>query len=257
MENLIPMRICLLMLLLSLSALGGCAVPYTDPTPVDPTHEIDPANGAGFWLYVPSTYRPDRPAPLIISCHGSPPYDVARHHILELKWYAQMNGCILVAPELIATDGIIGDGPTSGMIADEKRILSIISLLGYRYNIDRANVMITGFSGGGFPAYWIGLRHPDVFSMIVARNCNFSEGNSDGWWSPDAIRMPVFVYYGSADPACVQAQSERAITYLRNRGFVVETRVLQGVGHERHPEVAMDFFRKHLNPPKGTFPTRP
>jgi poly(3-hydroxybutyrate) depolymerase len=221
---------------------------------VQPFRETDPATGRGFWLYVPSTYRPERPAPLIISCHGTPPYDVSRHHILELKWYAEQNGCILVAPDLIATDGIFGDGPTVGMLSDERYILSIISMLGYRYNIDRANVMLTGFSGGGFPAYWVGLRHPDVFTVIVIRNGNFSQSNVDNWWCPDALRSPVKIYYGQNDPPTIRSQSENGIQYLRSRGFSVETEIIPGVGHERHPEVAMDFFRRHMNPPKSSFP---
>ncbi len=227
----------------------GCAVPTTPETPVKPFHENDPVTGSGYWLYVPSTYRPDRPAPLIVTCHGTWPFDVAGMHVREFKYYGEMNGCIVVAPEIIGTDGILGDGPTSGMLADERRIMSIISTLGYRYNIDRANVMITGFSGGGFPTYFIGLRHPDVFSVVVARNCNFSEGNLDGWWSPESLRTAVKIYYGENDPAAIKSQSQRGIEYLRSRGFVVEEEMLAGTGHERRPQVAMDFFRRHWRSP--------
>jgi len=240
----------LLCLSLLATAVGGCAVPPTPATPVAPTEEQDPVSRAVFWLYVPSTYRPERPSPLIVSCHGTPPYDVARHHILEWKWYGEQNNCIVVAPKLEATDGIIGAGAVSGMIANERKIISIISYLGYHYNIDRANVMITGFSGGGFPTYWIGLRHPDLFTCIVARNCNFSEGSVDGWWSPEALRTPILVYYGQYDPFPIQGQSKNAVEYLRTRGFVVETQVIPKTGHARRPEVAMEFFRRHWRPAK-------
>lgn len=233
--------------------LGGCAVPYTPPTPHPPRHEVDPSTGRGYYIYVPSTYQHDRPAPLVVSCHGTPPYDVARHHIEELKHYGEVNGCIIVAPELIATDGLLGDGPVVGMLADEKYILSIISLLGYRYNIDRANIMITGFSGGGFPTYWVGLRNPDVFSAVVARSCNFNRGNLDGWYPDSAKQSSIFVYYGQNDPGTIRNQSRNAVSYLRAKGFTVETRILPGVGHERHPEVAMRFFLDNLRPPKPTY----
>lgn len=228
---------------------GGCAVPPTPPTPVDYTFERDPVTGAEFYLYVPSTYSAERPCPLIVTCHGTPPYDVANHHIREWKWYGEQNYCIVIAPKLGATDGILGDGPLVGMIRNERNIMSIISYLGYHYNIDRANVMITGFSGGGFPTYWVGLRHPDMFTCVVARNCNFSQGNLDGWWSPESLRVPVKVYYGENDPGAIQNQSKNAIEYLRSRGFTVETQILAKTGHERHPEVAMEFFRRHWRPP--------
>jgi len=239
------MRIYILLLVL-VAAMGGCAVTQPQNTPVRQRHEIDPATGRGFWIYVPSTYRHDRPAPLIISCHGTPPYDVAEHHIREWKMLGEHNGCIIVCPELVATDGLLGDGPIIGMLSCERYILSLISMLGYRYNIDRANVMITGFSGGGFPTYWVGLRHPDVFSVVAARNCNFSQSNLDGWYPPEAKQTAIIVYYGQNDPGTIAIQSRAAIRYFRSRGFArLEAAVIPGAGHERHPEVAMAFFRRN------------
>jgi len=240
------MRIYVLWLLVLVGTMGGCAVTQPQNTPVRQRYEIDPSTGRGFWIYVPSTYREDRPAPLIVSCHGTPPYDVAEHHIREWKMLGEQNGCIVVAPELIATDGLIGDGPIVGMLSCERYILSLISMLGYRYNIDRANVMITGFSGGGFPTYWVGLRHPDVFSVVAARNCNFSQANLDGWYPPEAKQTAIIVYYGQNDPGTIALQSRTAIRYFRSRGFSrLEAAVIPGAGHERHPEVAMAFFRRN------------
>ena len=233
------------------SALGGCAVTQPQNTPVWQWHEVDPATNKGFWIYVASTYREDIPAPLIVSCHGTPPYDVAEHHIREWKYLAEQNGCIVVCPELIATDGLIGDGPIVGMLPNERQILSLVSLLTYRYNIDRGNVMITGFSGGGFPTYWVGLRNPDVFSVVVARNCNFSKGNLDGWYPAEAKGTPIFVYYGQNDPGTIVGQSKAAVQYLRSKGFTnVEVDMIPGHGHERRPEVAMDFFRRNWRRPR-------
>jgi poly(3-hydroxybutyrate) depolymerase len=239
-----------LLLILSVGLLTGCPVPQPQDTPVSQTVEIDPVTGRRFWLYVPSTYRQDKAMPLIVTCHGTPPYDVAEHHIREWKMLAEKNSCIVVAPTLVATDGLLGDGPLVGMQADERFILSVISLLGYRYNIDRANIMITGFSGGGFPTYWVGLRNPDLFSVIVSRNGNFSQANTDGWFPAEAARVPVFVYYGENDPATIVNQSRRAITYLRGKGLDVTSKVLPDTGHERRPEVAMQFFREHWKPPR-------
>ena len=228
--------------------LGGCAVTQSQNTPVSQTRMFDPVSGRAFYIYVPSPYSPERACPVIVTCHGTPPYDVAEHHIREWKWLAQQNGCIVVAPELIATDGLIGDGPIVGMLDDEFFILSLISLLGHRFNIDRANIMITGFSGGGFPTYWVGLRNPDVFSAVVARSSNFSEHNLDGWYPPEAVNQHVMIYYGQNDPGAIQGQSRNGIRYLQSKGFHVATRAIPGLGHERRPEVAMQFFREHWAP---------
>lgn len=240
------LSICLAGLLLC-----GCAVTQDQNTPVAERYQINPVTGRGFYLYVPSDYSHDRPWPLIVSCHGTPPYDVAAHHIRELKMLCEKNGCIVVAPELLATDGIIGDGPIIGMLANESHVLSLVSLMCYRYNIDRANVMLTGFSGGGFPTYWIGLRHPEVFSTLVSRSGNFSEGNVAGWFDPLAARgLQVKVYHGENDPGAIVSQSTAAVSYLRSIGLEVQTEILPGRGHERVPEVAMRFFQKNLKPPR-------
>lgn len=248
------MRACAWLLLLVLPALaGGCPVTQDQRTPRDQWLEKEPGTGRAFYIYVPSTYQHDRAVPLIVTCHGTPPYDMAEYHIREWKMLGEQYGCIVVAPTLIATDGIFGDGPIVGMLADERFILSIISLLGYRYNIDRANIMLTGFSGGGFPAYWVGLRHPDVFSCVVARNCNFSARNLEGWYTPEALKTLVYVYWGENDPAAIRIQSENAVRYFQTQGFNVTAETIPG-GHERHPEFAMTFFRMHWRPSRPSLP---
>ncbi len=231
--------------LVLLVTLAGCAVTQPQNTPTWQRYELDPSTSRAYWIYIPSTYNSHTPAPLIVSCHGTPPYDIAEHHIREWKMLGEKNGCIVVCPELIATDGLIGDGPIVGMLADEKYILSLLSLLGYRYNIDWANVMITGFSGGGFPTYWVGLRHPEIFNVVVARNCNFSQLNLQGWYPPEARRLKILVYYGQNDPGSIVDQSKKAIAYLRSKRFDVKVQVVPGSGHQRRPELAMDFFRKN------------
>ena len=246
-------RLCILAMLAA--ALGGCAVPQAQNTPAWQRHEFDPATGRGYYIYVPSRYRHEAPAPLIVSCHGTPPFDIAEHHIREWKMLGEQHGCIVVTPVLTGTDGIIGDGPLMSMLANERGIMSLISMLGYRYNIDLNNIMITGFSGGGFPTYWVGLRHPEVFSVVVARNCNFNEGNLDGWYPPDAKKTRIMVYWGDRDPLPVLAQSKWAVRYLRGAGFDIETLELPNSGHERRPDIAMTFFRKHWRPARPSMPT--
>lgn len=234
--------------------LTGCPVPK-DVVYVPPggkAHLTDPPSGGTFWLYVPSNYTHAKPAPVIVSCHGTPPYDVASHHVRTWDDYCEKFGCIVVCPDLVGTDGIFGDGPVDSMARCERIILSTLSTLSYKYNLDRANIMITGFSGGGFPVYWVGLRNPDVFSVIVAQNCNFNRSNLDGWYPRAAVQSGVMVYYGQNDPATIVSQSKDAIAYLRSRGFGVETYVIPNAGHDRHPEIAMRYFRNRWATPRPT-----
>jgi dipeptidyl aminopeptidase/acylaminoacyl peptidase len=239
-------------ILAAAAMLAGCPIPLTPPTIEKPEYKVDPVTKQGYYLFVPNSYRHTQPSPVIVTCHGTPPYDIAEHHIREWQWYAEQNNCIVVAPVLVGTDGIFGAGPVPEMLECERRILGILSSLAREKNLDKANIMITGFSGGGFPAYWVGLRNPDVFSVVSARNCNFNQGNLDGWWPPEAKDVRVQIYYGERDPGAIIAQSQAAIDYLRNQGFRLSTAIIPGEGHVRHPEVAMKFFRENMRPPRGS-----
>ena len=231
---------------------GGCAVKQPQNTPVQPRLLVEPVSGRGYYLYVPSTYRRGTPAPLIVSCHGTPPYDVAGHQVGEWKMLAEQFGCILVCPKLTSTDGILGAGAIGQLLRDEREILNIIGLLHYLYDIDRRNVLMTGFSGGGFPVYFVGLRHPNVFSAVVARNCNFNRRAIDGWYPDAARKTPVMVYYAENDLGAIRHQSKQGIEYLQAERFNLTTAVVPGSGHERHPEVAMKFWLDHWNGPAPT-----
>lgn len=226
---------------------SGCPVPQPQNTPVEQRLLSEGSSGSVYYLYVPSTYRKEKPAPVIVSCHGTDPFDTADRQVGEWKMLAEQHGCILVCPRLSGTDGIIGSGPVSAMLEDEKIILSIMRDLCYRYNIDRRNILMTGFSGGGFPVYFVGLRHPDIFTAVVARNCNFNQGNIQDWYPMDALRTPIMVYWGEIDPAPIKSQSQQAVMYLRSAGFMVDTDEIKGTGHTRHPEVAMNFWLRHWN----------
>jgi len=232
--------------------LGGCAVHQPQNTRTQPKLMVEPTTGGLYYLFVPDTYRRDRPAPVIVSCHGTDPFDVAAYQVGEWKWLAEQHGCILVCPKLKSTDGIFGAGGILQLLRDERLIMSIIGQLHYLYNVDRRNILMTGFSGGGFPVYFVGLRHPDVFSAVVARNCNFNRKAVEGWYPAEAVGTPVMVYYAQNDPGAIRGQSEDGIAYLRGAGFKVETGVVPGSGHERHPEVAMRFWLRHWNgrPPR-------
>lgn len=247
-------RLALLMLLGGICCVAGCPVTQSQNTPIQHRMEIDPATSREYYIYVPSTYTRAKPAPLIITCHGTWPYDVAENHVREWKMLAEQNGCIVVAPKLDGTDGIFGDGPVAAMLQDERYIVGLISTLGYQYNLDMANVMITGFSGGGFPMYFVGFRHPDIFSCVVARNCNFNQPNLDGWFPPEASSENVMVYWGENDAGAIKDQSQNAIRFLENHGFRIETTIVPHAGHERHPEYAMDYFRRHWRAPRPSLP---
>jgi len=242
------------MLLLAGLFTAGCEVPerLKVETEFPEFREVEPSTGCSYWEYVPSCYSHEKVYPLVVSCHGTRPFDVAQHHIQEWKKLAEINGLIVVAPELVGTDGVFGHGPEWAMLENERRILGIISHLGYRYLVDRDRMGITGFSGGGYPAYWVGLRHPKLFSALAARSCNFNARSLEGWIPLAAGEVPVLVYWGENDPGPIRHQSRAAVQWLTKMGLPVTAAVIPELGHERYPEAALAFFMRCWQRPVST-----
>jgi poly(3-hydroxybutyrate) depolymerase len=240
----------ILLSLVMVSGLAGCAVPQDQNVPNREALLTEPHTGRTYFLYVSSKYNRLRPAPMIISLQGTAPYDTATGQVKEWKKLAEDQGAILVCPTLKSSDGIL-TGPDDGLLAqlleDERFVMSILSELQYRYNVDRRNVFLTCWSGGGYPLYFIGLRHPDVFTAMCARQSTFRQGALEGWFPDAARRMPVRIFYGTTDFVPIQNECKQAYSFLQAQGFhQLELTTSRG-GHERHPELAMEFFLQHWN----------
>jgi len=225
--------------------LSGCPVTQDQRVPNPSPLVAEPITGRSYRLYISSRYDRKRPAPVIISLHGTAPWDTADRQMGEWKKIAEDHGAILICPTLVSSDGIIpaGDaGLRELLLQDERFILTVLSQLHYKYNIDRRNVFLTSWSGGGYPLWFIGLRHPDLFTAVCSRQSTFRKGSVEGWFPPEAKGMPILIFYGTFDVAPVVVQSRSAYEFLNAQGFTkVRLTTTQG-GHQRHPEIAMGFF---------------
>ena len=239
-------RVCVTLSLAILVA--GCPVPQNQRVPNPSLLVKEPITGRAYKLYISSKYNRNQPAPVIISLHGTAPWDTADRQVREWKSIAEDCGAILICPTLRSSDGIFpaGDGGLLNLLLqDERLVMTILGELHYKFNIDRRNIFLTSWSGGGYPLWFIGLRHPDIFTAICSRQSTFRRGALDGWYPEGARLMPVLIFHGTADVARVVHQSREAYDYLVSQGFRdVRIMSVRG-GHARHPEVALKFFRQH------------
>jgi predicted esterase len=231
-----------------ISILAGCAVPQPQIVPHDFFQIQDKEFNREYYVYLPSSYG-KRPLPLVVTCHGTNPWDSARMQINEWKYLAEHHDFVVVAPEVKSARGFIP--PTAGegisiLQEDEKFIFKVIERFRNNINIDSRAIMITGWSAGGFPAYFVGLRHPDLFRCIAARQANFIReyytpelGKLDPW-------QPILVFYGENDMPILKADSKVAYSFLRRAGQKNLFLQSMNVGHTRHPEVAVEFFFKSI-----------
>lgn len=237
-----------------MGVLLGCPVPQAlEETPKSYTTETNEITGKDFYLYVPSTYDSQKKYPLVITLHGTPPWDTAFLQIHEWKALAEKKQFIVAVPTLRSTQGILPVIESlwlKDLQKDEETILTLRRQLLSCYSIDEKQILLTGFSAGGYPMYYTGLRHPDLFHMLVARACNSDARIFEKIDLDDKTRrIPVMLFVG-VDDYGLQKQTWAAFRWLRRHGWdkhACRMKETKG-GHLRRPEYAYDVWQP--TPPK-------
>jgi predicted esterase len=241
----------LVLLLLALPLTAGC--PYVPPETQHPHLEkTEPITDTKYWLYVPTNYETLGDCPLVITLHGTNPWDGRTRQILEWKDTAERNGLIVVAPQLRSTQGYVPAIPSvnhaseKDLLADERAILAVIDHVSTGYRIDGRHILLTGFSSGGFPLYWIGLRNPRRFDMMIARDCNCDMNVLRKMeYTEDVRKMPILILWGR-DESIIPKQSWDAYKFLREQKCFATKRDEEPGGHLRRPDLAYEAWAPRL-----------
>ena len=169
-------------------------------------------------LYVPGSYDPARPAPLIVMHHGAG--GNAHHGIAPFLQLAEAAGVILLAPESRRQtwDVLYGEyGP------DVTYIDQALAQTFTRYAVDPLRVATEGFSDGASYALSLGITNGDLFSHVIAF--------SPGFMAPAAVRGTprCFISHGTHDGVLpIDRCSRRIVPQIKTAGFEVEYREFDG-----------------------------
>jgi phospholipase/carboxylesterase len=180
-------------------------------------------------IYVPPTYLPGRPAPLLIMLHGAG--SRGENALKPLLHLADEVGLILVAPDSRGrTWDLILDayGPDVALI--DRALAQIFA----QYTIAPARVALGGFSDGASYALSLGLTNGDLFDSLIAF--------SPGFMAPaDRRNAPrFFISHGSEDQALpIDQTSRRIVPELERNGYEVRYREFAG-GHSIPAEIARE-----------------
>lgn len=229
---------------------AGCPITQSQDTPVK--HQVlrDQITNTKYYLYVPSTYDKNKTYPLVITLHGTRPWEDAWMQIREWKALAENKQFIVAAPVLrpFTTEGIgyvPFDKRCASLAEDDKVIMAIYDEISHRYRVNRDRVLLTGFSAGGYPMYYTGLRHPEKFSALIARACNADTRiMEEAGITKDARRIPILIFYGKDDFTRIQKQSIAALQWFRRHGWKetnCKWKETQG-GHLRRPETCYSYW---------------
>lgn len=192
--------------------------------PLDGSFAFQSDAAKRYSLYIPSTYQPSMPTPMMLAFH---PLNTARWD--SRSWrdtliaFAETNGLILVCP----------DGGPDGMVDDPIDTAFTTALLDSVrawYSVDRRRTYVMGFSWGGRTTYTYGLSHSSVFGgflPIGAAIMRTVEVTPE--LQADVVGKPVYIVHGGND-----SPSERFYPVkqgLEEAGGVVESLLMSGVGH--------------------------
>lgn len=162
-------------------------------------------------VYVPATYKPQMPSPLVIMLHGGG--GTARAALWETEWAvkAEKEGFLAVFPNAMARDPaqpssfasnpqLWNDGSDRfyyGQKApdDVGFIAAMLDDLSARFAVDERRVFVTGFSNGASMSFRVGAELSDRIAAIAPVAGAL-------WFDPPMFKHPVSMCYitGTADP---------------------------------------------------------
>jgi polyhydroxybutyrate depolymerase len=150
-----------------------------------------------YLLYVPPSYDPAKPAPLVISLHGAGLWGAAQREISQWNRVADRAGFLVVYPS--------GAGPgmrvwhaDSGATSDVRFIATLIDTLEAQYTIDSARIYANGLSNGGGMSFVLSCTLSDRIAAVGLVGAALTVP----WqWCADRHPVPAIWFHGTADRA--------------------------------------------------------
>ena len=198
-------------------------------------HRLGLAPGRDGYLYIPRSYQPDRPAPLVLMLHGAG--GEASGGLFPLQRLADEAGTLLLAVDSRdrTWDVIVqgGFGPDAAFI--DRALAHTFA----RYAVDPKRLGAEGFSDGASYALSLGITNGDLFTHILA----FSPGFASPAGQTGVPR--IYISHGRRDRILpIDSCSRRIVPKLQDAGYDVRYHEFSGE-HTVPPDVAreaLDWF---------------
>ncbi|HJN45736.1 MAG TPA: prolyl oligopeptidase family serine peptidase [Vicinamibacterales bacterium] len=169
-------------------------------------------------LFVPSSYEPTRPSPLMVALHGAGrQFDWLMNYagFLDL---AEQHGYVVVTPLGYTRRGGYGArGDSEQDRRAEQDVMNVFKLVADELNIDENRIYLWGHSMGGSGTYYIASRYPDVWAGLAA----VAGGSMTAdYVDQEAIRqIPFLVIQGSDDQTVPASRARESVARMRELGM--------------------------------------
>lgn len=155
-------------------------------------------DGRTYLLYVPPTYDPVEPTPLVVSIHGFASWPANQMDVSQWNELADEYGFIVAYPSGTGfpkrwnAGGLIGEGA----VDDVAFIADLITALSRQFNVDPARIYVNGLSNGGGMSNLLACRLADRIAAMggVAGAYAAPEGGCQ-----PARPVPIIAFHGTDD----------------------------------------------------------
>jgi dienelactone hydrolase len=178
--------------------------------------------------------------PLLIAAHGNG--GSGPREINGWLKFAKQHHFTIVCPSFLSS---VNDGH---LAEDEPYFADCIKWIkdNLKYNTDE--VFMTGFSGGGFPTWYLATKRPDFFHGFITESGNFA----GGYYDLDLSRWfnrPIKLIWGSQDLADISVQNQNAVDALKSIDCkTYTTEIVPGGHHQEHPDLVVAWMEQNLAP---------
>jgi predicted esterase len=175
-----------------------------------------------YTVYIPRDYDERSPTPLFVALHGSGVNDISYgFEIANLLVAARMRrglpSMIMIAPQARGlSDWYLGD---SG-----KEVIECIHHIEALYNIDEKNIVLQGFSMGGYGAWRLSLLNPELFKAVVVQSGAISpppylKGENILDLLDRGKGLEFLIVHGAKDNAVPVENARKAVQKLKELGI--------------------------------------
>ncbi|OAI51146.1 phospholipase [Planctomycetaceae bacterium SCGC AG-212-F19] len=222
--------------------LPGSAGAEADPLPLE-KRTFTAAGGKvlPYRLLKPADYDPKQRYPLVLLLHGAGErgddnekqlvHGVPQFLRPEMR---KQYPCFVVAPQCPAAFKWVDADwsaaahklpaePTEPM----RLTIALLEALPKDWAIDTKRVYVTGLSMGGFGAWDIAARRPELFAAVVPV-C----GGADEATAPTLAKIPHWAFHGAKDGVVKPARSRNMIDALKKAGGAPRYTEYPNVGHD-------------------------
>jgi S-formylglutathione hydrolase FrmB len=184
-----------------------------------------------YTLFLPSTYDPQRPAPLVVDLHGLNITPLQQILFDGTTDFADRHGFIVLAPmgfnlsswwgsragTPVATAAVKpgGDVRYSTTELAEIDTMALLKSIREHYSVDSDRIYLMGHSMGGAGTYYLGGKYHDIWAGLapISGAGGIAEGAAERYKS-----LPTLIMHGARDSIVPAATSRRAVRALQAVG---------------------------------------